>query len=100
VQKIDPSSNQQRVLLSLPLYDDGGRAYSRYRITLAESGKSVWQQTLRAPRVSLTGHAHILDLALATQRLAREIQYDLRVEGWTGNGWQQIGHLLVSQAEK
>ena len=100
VKKVDASGKQQQLLVSLPLYDDGGRTYSRYRITLAEPAKSVWQQTLLAPKVSRTGHAHILDLALVTQRLTKGIQYELRVEGWTRNSWQQIGYLFVSQAEK
>jgi hypothetical protein len=100
VKRVDGSGKQQELLVSLPVYDDGGRTYSRYRITLAEPAKSVWQQTLRAPKVSLTGHTHILDLALVTQRLAKGIQYELGVEGWTRNSWQQIGHLFVSQAEK
>ena len=100
VKKVDASRHQQELLVSLPLYDDGGRTYSRYRITLAEPAKTLWQQTLRAPKVSLTGHAHILDLTLVTQRLAKGIQYELRVEGWTRKSWQQIGHLFVSQAAK
>ena len=100
VKKVDPARKQQQVLLSLPVYDDGGRSYVRYRITLAEPAKTLWQQTLRAPKVSLSGHAHILDLALVTQRLAKEMRYELRVEGWTRNGWQRIGHLFVSHGEK
>ena len=100
VKTVDASGKQQQLLVSLPLYDDGGRTISRYRITLAEPGKSVWQKTLLAPKVSLTGHAHILDLALVTQRLTKGIKYELRVEGWTRSSWQQIGYLFVSHADK
>jgi hypothetical protein len=95
VKQVDLSRRQTQVLLSLPLYDDG-RMYSRYRIILAAADKRLWQQTLRAPAVSLTGHAHILNLVLFSRQLFQTGPYDLQVEGWVLNDWRPIGHVLLN----
>ena len=90
---------QHEVLLSLPIYDDAGRTFARYRITFGEPSKMLWQQILRAPKNSLTAHVHILDLDLIA-RLPKDIQYRVRVEGWTQNRWEEIGHVLVNLATR
>jgi hypothetical protein len=92
------SGPQSRVLLSLPLFEDD-RPYTRYRVVLGRGDERYWQQTLRAPKVSLTGSAHILDLVLYPKRLTQQNVYDLRVEGFTREGWTQLGHVLL-QSEK
>jgi hypothetical protein len=99
VKTIDLSRRSEEVFLSLPLYDDAGSTYSRYRVTLI-GDKRLWQQTLRAPKESLTGNAHILSLMLDARRLQKENQYDLRVEGWTRSGWHSIGHVLLNPTER
>lgn len=94
VKTVDLSRRQTQLLFNLPLYDDG-RMYSRYRITLAAADKRLWQQTLRAPAVSLTGNAHILNLVLFSRQLSQTRPYDLQVEGWVLNGWRPVGHVLL-----
>ena len=91
-QMIDLSHRQTKVFLSLPVYDEQGRTYSRYRLTLSAPETSFfWQQTLRAPKVSLTGYAHILDLMLFTRRLPQTGHYDLQVEGSIDGAWRPLG---------
>jgi hypothetical protein len=99
VKTIDLSPRQTQILLNLPLYADSVK-YSRYRITLVAADEQLWQQTLRAPVVSLTGNAHILNLMLFTQRMPSNTQYDLRVEGQTQRGWQPLGHVLLNSVER
>ena len=100
IKTIDLARRQTTVLLSLPMYDDAGRMYSRYRITLVATEKQLWQQTLSAPAISLTGNSHILNLALFPQRMPTSGQYDLRIEGWTQRGWQSLGHVLLNPVER
>lgn len=99
IRTIDLSGRQTQILLNLPLYADGLK-YSRYRITLVAADEQLWQQTLPAPAVSLTGNAHILNLALFPQRMPSNTQYDLRVEGQTQRGWQPLGHVLLNSVER
>ena len=95
VQRVDLSGRQIRLLLSLPLYD-GSRKYPRYRVTLAAPGKQLWGRTLRAPTISLTDNAHILNLVLFPKQLSGTGPYDLQVEGWTQGLWQPLGHVLLN----
>ena len=96
VKKIDLSRRQAQLFLNLPRYNDQGQAYSRYRVTLVAADKQLWQQTLRAPTVSLTGNAHILNLKLFLRELPQTGPYDLQVEGEGLNGWQRVGHVLLN----
>lgn len=95
VKTIDVSGNT-RMFLSIPLYDDRGQAYSRYRVIIAAGGKRVWQEMLRTPAVSLTGNAHVLSLVLFAQKMPARAQYDLRIEGFGSSGWQPLGHVLLN----
>jgi len=83
-------SDQFRVLSSLPLFDDD-RPYTRYRVVLGRGDELYWQQTLRAPTVSLTGSANVLSLVLYPKQLTQQRVYDLRIEGYTHEGWNAIG---------
>ena len=95
VKTIDLSRRQTQILLNLPQYADSAK-YSRYRITIVAANEKLWQQTLRAPAVSLTGNAHILNLTLFPQRMPSNTQYELRVDGQTQSGWQRLGHVLLN----
>jgi hypothetical protein len=97
VRTIDLSRRQTQMLFNIPQYA-GSVKYSRYRITLVAADEQFWQQTLRAPAVSLTGNAHILNLVLFPQRMPSNTQYDLRVEGQTQSGWQRLGHVVLNRA--
>ncbi len=99
-QMIDLSRGEMKVLLSVPLYDDQGRTYSRYRLTLSAAETRLWQQTVRAPKVSLTGYAHILDLLLFTRRLPETGPYDLQVEGRIQSDWRPLGKVRFSPKEQ
>jgi len=92
---IDLSGGETRIVLSFPLYDEGGHPYSRYRLKLSVAGAQLWQQILRAPESSLTGYAHILNLSLFARRLPETGPYDLRVEGRTQGVWRPLGHLTL-----
>jgi len=100
IRTIDLARSQRHILLNLPIYDDAGRMYSRYRVTLAAADQQLWQQTLQAPAISLTGNAHILNVALFPQRMPTHGQYDLRIEGWTQTRWQSLGHVLLNPEER
>jgi hypothetical protein len=91
---VNLSDDQSRVFLSLPLFEDD-QLYTSYRVVLARGDERYWQQTLRAPKTSLTGSAHILDVVLYPKRLTSQRIYDLRVEGLTRGGWKQLGHVLL-----
>lgn len=93
---IDLSKDETQIVLSLPPYDKAGHAYSRYRLKLFAAGSQLWQQTLRAPHISLTRYSHILTLSLATQQLPENSLYDLRVEGYAQGVWRPFGHLALS----
>ena len=100
IKTIDLSRRQTRILLNLPLYDEEGRMYTHYRINLAAANEPLWQQTLAAPKVSLTGNAHILSLVLFSGQFSQRGAYDLQVEGRTKSGWQPLGHVLLNPVER
>ena len=92
---LDLSRDQTAVTLSVPVYDSKGRKYFRYRLTLSAAAKPLWQQTLRAPKTSLTGYAYNLNFSLSSRRLTGTGPYDLRVEGSTKDSWQRLGSLTL-----
>jgi hypothetical protein len=92
---IDLSRGETKIVLSLPPYDEGGHAYSRYRLKLFAADTQLWQQPLRAPKASLTRYSHILNLLLSTRRLPETGLYDLRVEGYAQGVWRPLGHLAL-----
>jgi hypothetical protein len=92
---IDLSRGEAKIVLSFPLYDEGGHPYSRYRLKLSTGEAQLWQQTLRAPKASLTGYAHILNLSLYTRLMPETGTYDLRVEGRAQGVWRQLGRLAL-----
>lgn len=94
-RSVDLSREGAKAILSFPLYDDEGRKYSHYRLTLSSKGVRLWQQTLSAPKVSLTGYAHILVLTLFTRRLPDNGPYDLQVEGRNPGGWRHLGSIQL-----
>lgn len=98
-QMIDLSRRQTKIILSLPIYSVEGQVYSRYRVTLSAAETQVWQQTLRKPKVSLTGYAYILELSLFTRRLPLTGPYKLQVEGRTQSSWRPLGSVALSPEE-
>ena len=99
VTRLDFSGTRFRLLLSLPLFDDD-RVHTRYRVGLIAKGKRYWQQSLNAPKVSLTGSAHILILVLHPKQLSPGQVYDLQIEGLTSRGWAKTGHVLLAAKER
>jgi hypothetical protein len=95
VKQIDLSRRQTQEFLKIPAYNNDGVKYSYYRITVVAAKKRLWQQTLRAPLVSLTSNAHILDLVLFPSQMSRTNPYDLQVEARTESGWKALGHILL-----
>jgi len=95
---LDLSAAQTKIALNLPVFDEQGRQYYSYRLTLVGSETRLWQQTRQAPRTSLTGYSHSLDLLL-TRRLPGPGPYDLQVEGNNKSGWLRIGHVMFSSRE-
>lgn len=94
---INTSRRESKVALSLPLYDDGGLSYSGYRLTLTAAGSRLWRQTLRAPRDSLTGYAHVLELSLFEGLLPGAGPYALEVEGRAGGVWRPVGRVKLGR---
>jgi hypothetical protein len=92
---LDLSRDQTEATLSVPVYDSQGRKYFRYRLTLSATTKPLWQQTLRAPKTSLTGYAYVLNFSLFRRRLTGTGPYDFRVEGSTQDSWQRLGSLTL-----
>ena len=80
-----------RTIVGLPIYGSDGRAYSKYRTTLASSNKALWRRTLSTPEKSLTGYAHLLEVILFTSHLPKNDFYDLEVEGLIGEKWYSLG---------
>lgn len=100
MQVVDLSRDEIKVVLSVPLYDDHGLPYSRYRLTLATTQARLWQETLHAPKGSSTGYARILDLLLYTRRLPETGRYDLGVEGSINDGWLPLGKIRFKPKER
>jgi hypothetical protein len=94
-QAIDLSKGETKIVLSLPPYDESGRAYSRYRLKLFAAESQLWQKPLRAPKARLTRYSHILNLSLSARRLSEIGLYDLRVEGYVQGVWRPLGHLAL-----
>ena len=97
---IDLSRGETKIVLSLPPYDEGGQAYSRYRLKLFAAESQLWQQPLRAPKASLTRYSQILVLSLSTRRLPETGLYDLRVEGYAQGVWRPLGHLALRPKDR
>lgn len=95
-QTINLSQRETKILLSLPLYDDDGRSYARYRLTLSSPASRLWQQTLSAPKATAAKYANLLSLTLFARQLPARDHYDLEIEGGTQVGWQPVGHLTFS----
>lgn len=93
---LDFSGRQTKLTLSLPLYDPQGQPYSRYRLTLIAAENHLWRHTIIAPKISLTGYAHILEIALFNRRLAKNSKYRIHVEGLIQSGWRPIGEVKFS----
>jgi hypothetical protein len=93
-------SSRTELLLSLPVFDNTGRKYSRYRVTIADGAEEVWQRTLQAPHVSLTGSAHILNLLVFPRQLAQQGSYDLRIDGASRRDWESLGHISLNRIER
>jgi len=93
MRPLEFSGDQTRVFISLPFYNDNGRKYERYRITISAPHYSSWRSTLRAPDVSHTTYSHIIQLKLLHQ--ANMDEYKLEVKGVAGNAWHRIGHLRI-----
>jgi len=96
VKQLELSRRQTQELLRIPAYNNDGAKYSHYRITLVLAGNRVWQETLRAPSVSLTSTSHILDLVLYGSRMSGTEPYDLQVEGRTQTSWKVLGHIVFN----
>jgi hypothetical protein len=97
VARVDVSRDQAMLFISVPADDAASRKYARYRITLGVAEKRFWQQTLRAPDVSLTGRDHIVNVVLFPRRLPERDSYNLRIEGQTRSGWQELGSVRLSR---
>ena len=100
VKEIDLSRRQTEEFLKIPVYNNDGVKYSYYRITVVAAKKRLWQQTLRAPSVSLTSNAHILDLVLFPSQMSRTNPCDLRVDARTQSGWKALGHILLNPVKR
>lgn len=100
VKQIDLSRHETQEFLKIPAYNNDGAKYSHYRITLAQSGKRLSQQSLRAPSVSLTRNSHILDLVLFPSRMSGTDPYNLQVEGRAQSGWKALGHILLNSVKR
>jgi hypothetical protein len=90
------SESDRKTIISVPLYDHEGRLYARYRIKLLSGEKHLWQQTLIAPKNSLTGYTHVVEVVFSKAHLTSNNLYDLQVEGFTGGEWHSLGKLTFS----
>jgi hypothetical protein len=100
VKQIELSRRQSQEFLRIPAYNNDGSRYSQYRMTILLAEKRVWQQTLRAPSVSLTSSSHIVDLMLFPSRMSGTDPYDLQVEGRSENGWKMLGHVVLNPIKR
>jgi hypothetical protein len=97
---VGASRGDAKIVVSLPLYDERGTAYTRYRVTLSSGESRLWRQTLRAPKVSLTGYTHTLELALFAQRLKAPGPYVLAAEGRAKGPWRPVGKVTLSLRDR
>jgi hypothetical protein len=95
INKVEIPRDQRTLLIAIPQTDAGNQAYTRYRITLLEAGKAVWQLTLRPPERNRRGHAHILNLTLSRLLRDRAESFALQFDGVTQTGWQSLGSVTV-----
>ncbi len=99
-QSIDLSQSHTDIVLGFPPYDTAGHPYSRYRLRLSAGRTQLWQQTLRAPKASLTRYSNVLELSLSTRRLPDSDLYDLTVEGYSQSDWRPVGSLALSPKKR
>lgn len=99
-QIIDLARDRTKLLISVPIHNDTGLSYSRYRVTLFAAGAPLWQETMRAPKVSLTRYTHILNLNLFTKRLPPGGSYDLQIEVAEQTGWEILGKIRFQSREE
>lgn len=92
---VDLSRRQTTLLVNLPISDQTGQMYPHYRVTLLASARRLWQQTIRAPNVSVTGRTHVLEVTLFPTQLPKRERYDLQVEGATSAGWRTLGQIRI-----
>jgi hypothetical protein len=93
---VEPSGHQMSTSIGLPVYDDHGNRYTEYRLTISMANQLLWQQSLTAPPVSLTGYANIVDFVLFTERLPKGSSYSLNVTARTTGRWEQLGTVTFS----
>jgi hypothetical protein len=93
---VDLSHSQATLFIRVPIDDETGEMYFRYRITLLAQDKPFWLLTLRAPEPAVTARAHILRVILFSQQLPESNSYDLQVEGRTESGWKPLGHVSLN----
>lgn len=96
---VDFSQERTRILLSLPLYDDQGNAYSRYRMTLIADDQPLWRQSLGSQALRSSAQARILDLTLFSEHLRQKRSIAIRIEGQRRNLWESLGQLLLRPKE-
>lgn len=99
IRTINLSRRETQVFLGLPLYDDEGRVYSRYRLTLSASEMRLWQQTLSAPQADNKRYNHVLSFSLLSRQLPKAGSYDLQVEGFSQGAWNRLGRVVFSPKE-
>jgi hypothetical protein len=98
VTGIDLSRQPVTLFLHVPQYDEDSEPYVRYRVILVSPQQTIWQQTIRAPKISLTETGHVLQVTLFPQRLPKADGYEWRVEGQTQSDWQPVGRALIQPA--
>jgi hypothetical protein len=91
--RIDPSRRLTTLLVSLPVADDAGQSFSRYRLTLVSAEKVTWQQVLFAPSATPNQRRRTVSIDLMTQHLSESERHRLQVEGRGPDGWHSLGQL-------
>ncbi|MBI3950963.1 MAG: hypothetical protein HY314_10975 [Acidobacteria bacterium] len=97
---VDLSRPQTALRISVPVEDEAGHAYSRYRVTLMSAEKPIWKHTLRAPETSSGKRRHVLSVILYPQRLSEKGRYAAQVEGHTSSGWHRLGQVSLNLTER
>lgn len=91
--RIDPSRRLTTLLVSLPVADNAGQSFSRYRLTLVSAEKVTWQQVLLAPSAMPNQRRRTVSIDLMAQHLSESERHRLQVEGRGPDGWHSLGQL-------
>ena len=92
-------SDPAKLQLAVNRVDANNESYRRYRINVIAQGQVSWERILQAP-AHAGGRAHVMNLELSLRQLPAAESYQLRLDGETQNGWENLGVLVLNRKSR